>query len=130
MTTDLTGAYDTVNNKILISKLKHHGISEEAAILLSSFLRDRKFFVKVQVFRSEIIKAMNLSVIQGSKLAGLLYTLYMAEVTNLDSIMKNPKLFKDITGRTLPTFKSVSHKTTNFVDDSSNVIGAGTKEEL
>ena len=73
---------------------------------------------------------MNVSVVQGSKLSGILYTIYTAEIPKLTDIMHNEELYKQMTGVTLPVFKNIEHKTTNFVDDSTSVVGAETKAEL
>ena len=109
ITTDLTAAYDTVDHGILIQKLQYHGFSSQAAELMTSFLKNRKYYVEVQGFRSKLINSMDVSVVQGSKLAGLLYTIYTAEIPLLDKIMYNPKLYKEMTGKNLPVFKYIEH---------------------
>ena len=130
LTTDLTAAYDMVDHGILVEKLKYHGISDEAAEVLNSFLKDRKYYVEVQGFKSNLIEAMNVSVVQGGKLAGLLYTIYTAEIPLISELMKSPEVYLEITGKRLPDFNEIDHKTTNFIDDSSNVVGADSIEEL
>ena len=130
ITCDLTAAYDTVDHGILIKKLKYHGITDEAANLLSSFLKDRQYFVEVQGFRSDLKTALNVSVIQGSKLASLLYTIYTSEIPAIHKIMNNPDLYKEVTGKKIPIFNDIVHLTTSYVDDSSSVVGANDSEEF
>ena len=130
ITTDLTAAYDTVDHEILVNKLKYHGISESAAVILSEFLKERTYFVEVQGFRSKVMKSIKASVIQGSKLAGILYTIYTLEIPKLPIIMKNPILYQKLTGRNLVTLEEIEHQSTNFVDDSTNTIGANKTSDL
>ena len=44
--------------------------------------------------------------------------------------MKKPDLFEELTGRKLPVLNDIIHMTTNFVDDSKNVVGANSSEDL
>ena len=67
MSTDLTAAFDTVDSEILLKKLEYYGVKNMELKLFQSYLTDRKQFVEVDTFFSDIIKAPNCSVIQGGK---------------------------------------------------------------
>ena len=103
---DLEKAFDTVNHKILLSKLDHYGIRDNALKLLTSYLMNRKQFVKRNGTQS---KNGNIccGVPQGSILGLLLFTIYIndmhkavssskmhdfADDTNLLFSNKNPQL--------------------------------------
>ena len=105
---DLEKAFDTVNHKILISKLDHYGIRDKALKLLTSYLMNRKQFVKLNGIQSETVN-MCCGVPQGSILGPLLFTIYIndkheavtsskmhhfADDTNLLFSNKNPKLMR------------------------------------
>ena len=38
-------AFDTVDHRVLLAKLEHYGVREEAHGLLTSYLRDREQYV-------------------------------------------------------------------------------------
>ena len=119
--TDLSAAFDTVDHEILLSKLSHYGIVGNENILLKNYMSNRKQFVQIDTFRSDTLDSLNCSVVQGSKLSGILYNLYTNEIPLLHEFMirkeKNP--FKVIHN---PKYKKVDHLTVNFVDDSTNLI--------
>ena len=71
---DLEKAFDTVNHNILLSKLDHYGIRDNALKWLTSYLTNRKQFVKLIGSQS---KHGNIccGVPQGSILGPLLFTL-------------------------------------------------------
>ena len=55
-------------------------------------------------------------------MSGLLYTLYVNEVTILHNLL-NDKIYKDITNSDNLTLTSnITHDTFNFVDDSTSII--------
>merc|ERR1712240_747463 len=63
----------------------------------------------------------NLIIIQGSKLSGILYTIYTNEIPLIHTLMKD-EIFTKLTGKPLIDTKDIEHSTINFVDDSTNLI--------
>ena len=121
ITIDLTSAFDLINHAILIEKLKVIGFSNNACILMSSFLKDRRQFVELQGFCSPVLKIGDWSVLQGSKKSGILYTLFNLEIVFLAILMKERSMYRQITGYLIVDYSEVQHETVNFVDDSTSV---------
>ena len=65
--------------------------------ILKSFVHNRFQYVSIDTINSKIIEAPPCSVIQGSKLSSLLYTIYINEVTILQNLI-NDEIFTKITG--------------------------------
>ena len=88
---DLRMAFDTVNTeKILPEKLRHYFQNEETCKLLDSFFQERKQFVQIGKFKSNVINAKNISVVQGSALGPAMFSLYindLPQVTDLGCIL-------------------------------------------
>ena len=121
LTTDLSSCYDTIDHRILLRKLEHYGVRDNELKLFESYLSERYQYVEIETFKSEIKKCNDYSVIQGSKLSGLLYNIYTNELPLLNRHMHS-NWFNKITGQLKQTFKDVDHKTIIFVDDSSSII--------
>ena len=73
---DLEKAFDTVNHKYLCEKLKNYGLRGNINLLIKSYLTDRKQFVSINGFDSEI-KYVKCGVPQGSSLGPLLFLIYI-----------------------------------------------------
>ena len=82
--TDLSAAYNTVSHAHLLTKLKHIGLRGKELKFLSSFLEDRKFFADVQGFCSSLRDLPNCSIVQGSKMSSLFYSLFTNETVHLN----------------------------------------------
>ena len=121
--TDLSAAYDTVDHKILLMKLEFYGVEGTELNLFRSYLDCRKQYTDINTKKSETITCLPNGVVQGSKLSGLLYTLYTNEVPLLQNILKNKEVCETI-GIEPQDDGSIDHVVVNFVDDSNSVISA------
>ena len=77
--------------------------------------------MEIEIFRSEILESLECSVIQGSKLSGLFYTIYTNEIPLLYKLLHD-NWFTRLTGHVPQKFKYIYHLTVNFVDDSTSII--------
>ena len=73
---DLEKAFDTVNHKILCEKLNFYGLRGNVNRLIQSYLSNRKQYVSINGFNSEI-RNMVCGVPQGSSLGPLLFLIYI-----------------------------------------------------
>lgn len=99
--------------------------------LMRSFLTDRKQFVSIDSFNSEIIKCLPCSIIQGSKMSSLLYSIYTNEIPVLNKLMNNVN-YKEVTNDEYiqSTNLDIEQEIVNYVDDSSNLISGTNIETL
>lgn len=121
--TDLSAAFDTIDSTKLIDKLNFYGVKDKELSIFSSFLTNRKQFTEIDTFKSTTLDSPQCSVIQGSKLSAILYTLYTNEVTLLYKLMNQP-IFTKMTGKPILKCTNVDHSIVNYVDDSTNLISS------
>ena len=72
----LEKAFNTVNHKILCEKLNDYGLQGNVNNLIQSYLSNRKQYVSLNGFQSEI-KNLNCGVPQGSSLGPLIFIIYI-----------------------------------------------------
>ena len=129
--TDLSAAFDTVDHPILIEKFEHYGVRGNEAEIFRSFLKERYQYIEIDSIKLDVILSNDCSVIQGSKLSALLYTIYTNEIPILHRLMYD-NIFTKITSIQIPTFceNIIKHITFQYVDDSSNIIHSKNIEYL
>ena len=80
-------AFDTIDHKLLLTKLEHYGIRGVAYDWIKSYLCERKQYVSVNSCNSE---AMNVvcGAQQGSILGPKLLKLYVNDICNVSSMLR------------------------------------------
>ena len=121
MTTDLSSAYDTIDHSILLKKLNHYGFTDKSNNLIKSYLSNRKQLIVLDNQKSIIRDSLPCSCVQGSKLSGHLYTIYVNELPLLKELM-GTEFFTTITTKRQKPYKNIKHDTISYVDDSTNII--------
>ena len=127
---DLSAAYDTVDHVLLLDKLEHYRVRGKSLSLLTSFLNKRLQFVQIDGAVSPMLLTGEYSVIQGSKIANILYTLYINELPSIFKLLKS-YYYSSLTK--LPALNpnnTTTHSRMNFVDDSTNIMGFSKFENI
>merc|ERR1711873_25446 len=114
--TDMSKAFDTIDHLTLLMKMEYYGIRGIELEIFKSYLNNRQQFVEIDTYRSKTKTSNNCSVIQGSKLSGILYTIYTNEIPQLYTLMQD-SIYTEITGMPIINTKGIEHLTVNFVDD-------------
>ena len=127
---DLSAAYDSVDNKILEQKLEHYGIRDKELDLIASFLSDRYQYIELETFKSELIESPNCSVIQGSKIAGILYNIYTNEIPKLQELLTNEMVMNELAKTETIVKEPEEHEVVTFVDDTNAIINFKDPEEI
>ena len=62
------------------------------------------------------------SVIQGSKMSSMLYSLFTLDTVKYDQILKKQRLYKLITGKKLRKDKIKEHSIHTYIDDTQHIV--------
>ena len=76
---DLFKAFDTVNHKILISKLENYAIRGKKLLWFISYLTNRRLFIKYNNLNTSFQKTV-CDVLKGSALGPLLFLIYVNDL--------------------------------------------------
>lgn len=102
---DLSKAFDTLDHRILITKLARYGFAEGAITLMKSYLTNRKQFVQLDNVKSNLM-GIKTGVPQGSILGPLLFSIYINDLSNACTILDSI-LYADDTTLTFSPNKNV-----------------------
>ena len=84
------------NHKFLLKKIEYYGVTGMELGLFKSYLSNRKQYADINTKKSDMIDCLDCGVIQGSKLSGLLYTIYTNEVPILQEVLKDEEICNTI----------------------------------
>jgi len=105
---DLAKAFDTVNHKILLEKLKHYGLRGTTNDWFKSYLENRKQFVVINKTSSNC-STIACGVPQGSILGPLLFILYINDLNTVSDVLRTIMFADDtnlfLTGKNLDEIK-------------------------
>ena len=84
---DLSKAFDTLDHRILLSKLQFYGVNNVSLILIENYLCNRKQFCEYNDVVSNILN-IDTGVPQGSTLGPLFFSIYINDIVNCSTNFK------------------------------------------
>jgi len=107
----------------------YYGINGNILIIFKSFMTDKTQYVTIYSFISDILNSPMCSVIQGSKLSAIIYTLYTNEITYIYKLINN-LIFSKLTSQNPLDSDTIDHTTINYIDDLTNHIFSTNGNQL
>ena len=108
---DLQKAFDTIDHKILIYKLKYIGLAKTSIDWIQSYLTSRVSFVEIESHKSSL-KDIACGVPQGSILGPLLFLLYVNDMSQ--AVTCDLLLYAD------DSCLTVTHKDVKYIEETLN----------
>ena len=115
---DFSKAFDTINHSILLKKLEHYGIRNQALLLITNYLSNRYQYVVCDGNASTILPVLN-GVPQGSVLGPLLFILYVNDIIYCTCYCKGQQCESKDKCLDLATFILFADDTNIFVSGTS-----------
>ena len=112
-----------------LSKNLFYGIQGKENKFFESFLSERTQYIELETCKSTVRNANNCSVIQGSKLSSILYSIYTNESCEIKKIMKDEEALRKILNEEPPDFSEVDHSAYSYVHDTYNCIATDEQEK-
>ena len=82
---DLSAAFDVVNLKLLLKRLKIIGLPNDVIVLIKVWLTNRLFYVDLNR-KCSYIKTSDSGTIQGSRLGPILYAIYVSPLFDQEKL--------------------------------------------
>lgn len=112
---DLSKAFDVLNHRILLGKLKKYNFSAKAIDLISNYLSNRYQLVEFQGTKSDLLE-INTGVPQGSVLGPLLFLIYLNDIHTATNVFNITSYADDTTLVYSPTFTLNAQHTENVLN--------------
>ena len=80
-------------------------------------------YVEIQGYKSKVKHLGPKSIIQGSKLTSILYTIYTLDISKINNIMSNRTMHKAVKGIEVTISDNESHEAVAYVDDLTQIVG-------
>ncbi len=121
---DLSKAFDTLENRILLYKFEHYGVNGISLKLIESYLTNRKQYVEINGSNSDML-SLTTGVPQGSILGTLLFIIYVNDIAQASKLFDFIIYADDTTLST--TLEIVIRNTPNL--NAVNILNTELKNE-
>ncbi len=115
---DLSKAFDTIDHKILVDKLRYYGFTDKAADLIENYLSNHQQYVQMDDVISNLCQVTT-GIPQGSILGPLLFIIYMNDIAQASDLFEFI-LYADDTSLTTSIEIVLKKNTVTSLQDSIN----------